>query len=289
MYRKSAIVCLFLMTAAAFAGCSSDAADSSVLETAAPTEATVSRNLCYITGNGTTDSDKLSSFTAQLAADGYVWNESTLSAIPADADAVILNSPTQDLTREELDSLNAYMEEGGHLLLLLPANEEDTRFKYLSQFLETYCLSFDYDRISETDASHTIGENPYFIQTNYVNRPDNMPLYSTAQDSGIVYLEDARSFHFIYRDHFSRVKQDVILQTAASVIGEPYGGAEDDPLTYEDTVLDVMGFARHEELANASIVYVGASSFLEDVNFSAEESAAPTAWVHSALDWFVLY
>lgn len=289
MYRKSAILCLCLLLPAAFGGCSENTADSSALETMPATEPAVSRNLCYITGNGTTPAADLQNFSAQLETDGYTWNECTLSAIPADTDAVILNSPTQDITKEELDSLKAYMDEGGHLLLLLPAYEEEIRFKYLSRFLEEYCLSFDYNRISETDPSRTIGDDPYYIQSDYITRPDNMPLYSSAQDSGIVYLKDARSFHALYQDHIGRISQDVVLKTSASVIGEPYGGAEDDPLTYEDTALDVMGYARYEENANASVFYVGASDFLEDANYSAETSAAPTAWVHSALAWFMLY
>ncbi len=289
MYRKIAMLCTGLLLIAGFTGCSGDTVDSSVPETTASTEALVSKNLCYLTGNGTTDPDEVTGFTAQLEADGYTWSECTISEIPADTDAVILNSPTEDLTRDEMDSLNAYMDNGGHLLLLLPAYEGEIRFKYLSQFLEKYCISFDYDRISETDMTRTIGEDAYFIRTDYIARPDNMPLYSAVQDSGIVYLENARSFHFFYQDHFSRVKQDVILKTASSVIGAPYGGTEDDPLTYEETALDVMGYARHEENANASVVFMGASSFLTDENYSAETSAAPIAWVHSALDWFVLY
>lgn len=295
MKRTTALFCACLMLTGMFAGCGNDTNTTaptgsvdSAAETAAPTEpAPVSRNLCYITGNGTTDAAELEKFREQLAADGFVWNESTFSDIPADADALILNAPTADLTRDEMNALNSYMDDGGHLLLLLPAYEEEIRFKYLAQFLEPYCLRFDYDRISETDASRMLDGDKFTIQTDYIGRPDNMPLYSSAQDAGIVYFHDARSFHFVYQDHFSTVKQDVMLKTAASVIGEPYGGQEDDPLTYEETALDVMGYARHEDKANASIVYVGAADFLSDDSYSADNAAA--AWVHSALEWFVLY
>ncbi len=292
MKRTTALFCACLMLTGMFAGCSNDTNTTDPIESAAETDAltepvTVSRNLCYITGNGTTDADELGKFREQLTTDGFSWNEITLSDIPADADALILNAPTADLTKDEMNALNAYMDDGGHLLLLLPAYEEETRFKYLAQFLEPYCLQFDYDRISETDASRMLDGDKFTIRTDYIARPDNMPLYSSAQDAGIVYFHDARSFHFVYQDHFSTVKQDVMLKTAASVIGEPYGGQEDDPLTYEETALDVMGYARNEDKANASIVYVGAADFLKDDSYSADNAAA--AWVHSALEWFVLY
>ncbi len=289
MFRKFSALGLSLLLITGFAGCSGNTADSSVPETAAPTEPPVSKNLCYITGNGTIPSSQVQSFCAQLTSDGYTLSENVLTGIPADTDAVIFNSPTQDLTKDELDALNAYMEDGGHLLLLLPAYEEEVRFKYLSQFLETYCLTFDYNRISETDSSRTVGDDPYYVQADYITHPENMALYSSAQDSGVAFLENARSFGSVYQEHFSRVHQDVILKTAASVIAEPYGGMEDDPITYEDTALDVMGYARHEEKANASVVYVGASSFLTDANYATEQAAGATAWVHSALSWFMLY
>ena len=202
MFKKSAALILSLLLTAGFAGCNGSGADSSMLETTAPTEALVSRNLCYIIGNGTTDPDEISAFTADLEAGGFVWNESTFSDIPADTDAVIFNSPTEDLTRDDMEALNAYMDEGGHLLLLLPAYEGEVRFKYLSQFLEKYCISFDYDRISETDLSRTIGEDAYFIQTDYIARPDNMPLYSSVQESGIVVVD-------IWVDNYGNVQKAV--------------------------------------------------------------------------------
>ncbi|MBQ8011639.1 MAG: Gldg family protein [Oscillospiraceae bacterium] len=291
MYRKTALFCILALLAGVSGGCSETPAPAdSTAETQAVTEAKpVSKELYYITGNGTTAAADVSDFRAQLETDGYVWHETTLSDIPADADAIIVNAPTQDITKEEMNSLNAYMNEGGHMLLLLPAYEEDTEFKYLSQFLEPYCIAFDYNRIAETDASRTLNGDMYYVQTDYINRPDNMPLYSSAQDAGIVHFRDARSFHYLYQDHFSTVKQDVILKTAASVVGEPYGGQEDDPLTYEETALSVMGFARNETLANASIVFVGAADFLENSNYSDENCAPAAAWVHSSLDWFVLY
>lgn len=282
---------MLAMLAAFSGGCSesADQADSTAETQAAAETEQVSKELYYITGNGTADAAALSDFRTQLETEGYIWNETTLSAIPAEADAIILNAPTEDITRDELDALNDYMNEGGHMLLLMPAYEEDTNFKYLTQFLEPYCIAFDYDRISESDASRTLNGDMYYVQTDYISRPDNMPLYSSAQDAGIVYFHDARSFRFVYQDHFSTVKQDVILKTADSVVGEPYGGQEDDPLTYENTGLGVMGYARNETLSNASIVFVGAADFLTDANYSDENCAPAAAWVHSALDWFMLY
>ncbi len=295
MRRKSVLIFTCMLLTAMFGGCSKDPADSadpaaSAESTQTVTEALdVSKNMYYITDHGTTDTADLESFRTQLEADGFSWNEITLAEIPLDADGVIFNAPKEDITKEEMDALDAYMDEGGHLLLLLPAYEEEVRFKYLSRFLETYCITFGYNRISETDSARMVNNDPFHVQTNYIAHPENMPLYSSAQDNGIVYLHDARSFKFMYQDYFSVVKQDVMLQTAASAEAAPYGGVEDDPITIEDTAIDVMGYARNETRLNSSIVYVGASDFLCDDNYNTDTAAAAVAWVHSSLYWFVQY
>ncbi len=292
MYRKTAMLCICMLLTAVFGGCSNHTTDS-VESTAQPdataaTE-TVSRNLYYAKGNGTVDPAKLGSFRAQLEADGYSWNEVSLTEIPSDADAVILNSPKQDITSAELEHLDDYMDQGGHLLLLLPANEAETRYKYLGRFLEPYCMVIDYDRICETDRTRIVNDDPFHFRADFISRPDKMPVYSAIEDTGTASLHNARSFYYIVHDLVSRVKQDVMLKTSASVVGEPYGGDEDDPIIYEETALNVMGYARDESRANSSVVFVGAGDFLLDENYADENSAYMVSMIHSSLGWFVQY
>lgn len=288
MKRMTALFCVCLLLTGVCTGCKEAPVDSSGTTAPETTEpVTLSRNLCYITDSETTDAAQLSEFRAQLTEDGYTWTEGGFADLTADVDAAVLHAPSADLTKEEMDALNLYMSSGGHLLLFLPANEAETRYKYLAQFLEPYCMSVDYDRIYETDNSRTQNGDKYDVQTNFIARPDDMPLYNEALEGGAAYFNDARSFHFVYQDHFSTVKQDVMLQTAATAVGEPCGGTEDDPLTYEGKTLNVMGYARSESNANSAIVFVGAANFLENGNYSTENTAA--AWVHSALEWFIQF
>jgi len=292
MHKKIVMLCACMLLTAVFGGCSNDSTDSvgsTVLpeETAATEQ--VSRDLYYINGNGTADSAQLGDFRAQLETDGYTWTEVTFSEIPADADAVILNAPKQDITKDELELLEAYMNQGGHLLLLMPASDADTRFKNLGRFLEPYCMVLDYDHIYETDETRMVSNDPYFIQTDYISRPNNMAMYSEVEESGTPYLHNARSFYFIVHDLVSRVKQDAMVKTSASVVGEPCGGTEDDPITYEETALNVMGYARDETRKNSSVILVGANDFLLDENYSESSSAFMVSLIHSSLGWFMQY
>ncbi len=272
-----------------FGGCSNtgDPAESQVQSTTEITAA--AKNICYITGNDTEDAAKLGSFRSQLEKDGYNWNESTLTQIPEDTDIVILNAPKQDLSKEELAQLDAHADQGGHVLLLMPASDAQVRFKNLARFLEPYCMVLDYDRVYETDETRMTEGNPYHIQGDFITRPNYMPVYSAVEDTGKPVLHNARSFYFIVHDLVSRVKQDAMIKSSETVVGEPFGGTEDDPITYEETSLNLMGYARDETRNNSAVVLVGANDFLLDENYTLPTSEYMVSMMHSTMGWFRQY
>lgn len=295
MRNRFSAICACLLLAAGLTACdsagtesASDSAVASSTETATES-AWAPGKLCYVTGHGETDASELGSFIAQVEADGYTWEEITLSSIPEDADTLIVSDMEEDMTSEELAALNTYMDGGGHVLLLMSADDSQVRYKNLGNFLEKFCLVMDYDLITETDGARMLEDDPAFTLMDIVTRPDNMPPYSAAADEGTPYLLNARSFHFVYQDNFGSVKMDAMLQTAETAIAAPHGGTEDDPLTYENEKLTVMAYARDEDRQNASVVVVGASDFLTDAFYAEEGSATPVSLVHSALSWFMFY
>ena len=288
MFRKSAMLCTCMLLTAMFGGCGNtgNPVESQVQPT---TEIVAAQNVCYISGNDTVDAASLGSFRSQLEKDGYNWSESTLTQIPTDTDIVILNAPKQDLSKEEYSQLDAYASQGGHVLLLLPASDVQVRFKNLARFLEPYCMVFDYDLVSETDETRMVEGDSCHIQGDFVTRPEHMPVYSEIETTGTPCLRNARSFYFIVHDLVSRVKQDVMIQSSATVVGKPLGGMEDDPITYEETALNLMGFARDETRSNSAVVFVGANDFLTDENYTLPTSAYMVSLMHSRMGWFGQY
>lgn len=289
MFRKSAMLCACMLLTAMFGGCSNtgNPAESQVQPTTET--AIVSQNICYVSGNDTVDAAKLSSFRSQLEADGCNWSEKSLTELPEDTDVVILNAPKQDLTKEEYEKLDAYADQGGHVLLLMPADDGNVRYKNLARFLEPYCMVLDYDRVRETDDTRMTEGDPYRIQGDFITRPNFMPVYSEIEDTGKPILHNARSFYFIVHDLVSRVKQDAMIKSSATVIGEPFGGTEDDPVTYEGTSLNLMGYARDETRNNSAVVFVGANDFLNDENYAIPTSAYMVSLMHSTMGWFGQY
>ena len=238
----------------------------------------------YVTDHGTTAVSEVSQMTERLEHTGYTVEADSFSALPMNADAVICNAPREDLTREELDLLEQYMDGGGHLLLLMPSDASEVRYKNWERFLEKFCITMDYDRLLETDSSRMLDGDPAFPLIDQISAPDGMTIMPATAETPL-YLHDARSFHFVVLENFSNIRQDVMLRAAESAVGEPCGGDFDDPVTLEEETLMTMLYSRDTTRKNAFVVCVGASDFLLDQNYMAESSSGAQDYVYAALDW----
>ena len=250
------------------------------------TEEFVPTEIYYLTDHGTQDSKDLTKFRTQLETDGFLWNEGTISEIPAKDSILILNAPQEDITQEEFQMLKDYKQIGGDMLILLPASESETRYKFLNNLLETYCIQLDYDKISETD-NFRIKDDA--IRLNYIAQPDRMTAYEESMLDSPVYMRNMRSFHLLGDYATDEMFVDVMLQTAETAIGEPFGGVEDDPLTYENQKLDILVYSLDTIQNNTCAVVCGASDFLLDENFEKDTSHIAQEWIYSSLQWFTTY
>lgn len=241
------------------------------------------RELYYITSNQTQNTAGLSNFVNKIKTDGYEWHEVTISELPADADAVILNSPEEDFTSEEYAILDNYMNTGGHMFVLLPASESETRYKYLDRLLEQFYIRLDYDIITDEENQQ---ENDY-IQVQAINYPDRFLFADESMQDGIVYVRNARSFHELPQGE--NTHYDAMLQSFETAVGTPHGGVEDDPLTYEEEKLDVMIYCREEAKGNACLTVMGCSDFLLDENYDDALAKPAQNWAYSAIDWLYHY
>ena len=237
----------------------------------------------YLTDHGTQNPAELSEFRAQLETDGYLWNECTLSELPADAGILLCNSPEEDFTSEEVQNLQPFFDAGGDMMLLLPASESETRYKFLNNLLESFSLQMDYDRITEP------GNDSGFTLLQIIGMPERMLEYVDSMSVKPVYMQNMRSFHILGDYATDELFIDVMLQTSADVIGEPCGGTEDDPLTYENEKLNVLLYSRNAVRNNAAVVVCGAADFLNDENFDADTSKNAQNWIYSSLQWFTAY
>ncbi len=251
--------------------------------------------LGYVTGHGETDIAELDAFQAALEARNFTFGTVTLDALPPKMDALILSAPTGDFTKAELDVLDAYMDEGGQILMLLPASDAETRFKYLGQFLEEYCITLDYNLVTETNQGNMVRGEESFIVGTPVTIPTTMRLDAQAS-ANAPFLQNARSFHLLSSSaylgegtDFDSFLIDSIVQSGTTAVGTPFGGQEDDPETYEGQPLNLMLYSQNKDRNYSSVVCIGANQFLLDDQFDEETSSSMLGYVYSTLDWFMQY
>ena len=242
-----------------------------------------SENIYYLTSHQTEDSAKLTKFQSHIETDGFHWNECDISAIPDDAKILIYDFPKEDFTAEEFQILKDYTDRGGDMLIFLPASESEVRYKFLGNLLESFSILLDYDKVDILEQDFDL------IALQIIGMPERMTAYTEFMTSEPVYMRNLRSFHMLGDYATDELFIDAMLQTSAAAVGQPFGGIEDDPLTYENEKLNVLLYSRDTLRDNASVIVCGADDFLFDENFDSPMSQGAQNWIYSSLNWFMNY
>ena len=79
-------------------------------------------------------------------------NLTSVESVPEDADCILIAAPQSDLTDEDLEKLEEYMENGGDLLLV--SQYVETEMTNLTSLMEEYGLSLVQGMVAEGDANN---------------------------------------------------------------------------------------------------------------------------------------
>ncbi|MCR4647055.1 MAG: hypothetical protein K5695_16880 [Oscillospiraceae bacterium] len=283
-----------LLCAALLTGCSgntqSEASlpdlDSMISEETQPAQKVYAGLIYYATDHGTVDAAGMTSWKAELETMGNTWKADALASVPAASDTIlVLNAPTEDINQNDLNALDALFDAGGHMLLVLPANESEVRYKYLERALEEFCIRMDYDLVTDPAEGHML-EGSNAVLMSRIGTPDGMSLDEKYYSAPLM-LDNTRSFSFFYNEGYGSIKMDGFLETDITAVGTPCGGTEDDPETFEGKALKTMLYARDEDRGNASVVALGSGSFLTDAKYSDALSEQPLGWVTATIPWMI--
>lgn len=86
----------------------------------------------------------------------------TMSALPENADCVMINTPTADLNAHEAEVLTAYLEQGGHLFLLTDYRYDPAKMPNLTSVAAHYGITGHAGVVMEGD-SNRYYQVPYYI------------------------------------------------------------------------------------------------------------------------------
>ncbi len=93
------------------------------------------------------------------------------SKIPEDADILILNQPTEDITDTEYNLVSDFLDNGGSIYFVESAKPgADVDFTNINKILDRYGVSFDMGTVLEADSDQLIDESkPYYYMPTLVS------------------------------------------------------------------------------------------------------------------------
>ena len=180
-------------------------------------------SVVFLTGfgdNNRTDSSNLESI---LTNNGYLVSEINFLSeeIPEDADAVVLCSPTSDLTSDLADTLAQWLENEGQFgrTMLYFADGSQPSLPVLESVLSEWGIGVEPGYLIETDATHVYSSYTYLL----AQYEENDYVDSASQP---ILLPNTRALSVLWENNSNRYTH-VLLSTYDSAVVRPENAGED--------------------------------------------------------------
>ena len=196
----------------------------------------------------------------------------TVDEVPEDAAALLLYAPASDISKEEAQMLESYVQKGGKLLVLA-GPVADGELTNLYGILETYGITAAQGIVSEGDRSHYAFQAPYILLPELGDSDITAPL--TEQNYYAIVPVAAG----LQLGSDSRVT--ALLTTTDSAYSKLSGYSQ---TTYEKEEGDIDGpFALGVDIADGGELVFFTSSYLLEDMYNAYSSGANSDLVMNAL------
>lgn len=256
----------------------------------------------FLTGHGEkqldTDYTKLK---RDLAARNYIAETLDLTSsnsVPDDAAVVILAAPKNDISDNDLKTLNDYLDKGGNICFWMSPNEAELDYVNIEKLLKEYNIGMDYDIVEETNPKLASVNNPKMFKCApvYPDETTNIDITSglsqLEKQGATPIMTDTRSFVQIYGegDNSTHVFAGGLLETIgqldgyATAIGKPMGGAKPRE-TLGNSVLELAMYSTDTARADSKVMVIGTAEFIDDENYDTYESVVPVNLQLSVFSW----
>lgn len=168
----------------------------------------------FTTGHGETSLSEMGQATALLANEAFEVRQLAMlqSDIPADADVVVMASPSADISEYEYELLTAYLSGGGRLLLLLDPfmSADSTEFVYLNALTWEYGLDITNNYVMEANDAYHLSTSELYLIPRYGNHEI---VNSIAEAQKLLVLPIARGIGTVEHDE-GRISQTVLIASS---------------------------------------------------------------------------
>lgn len=268
----------------------------------------------FLSGHGEPSlEDNYTSLIANLSNYNYDAKQINLmeeGKIPDDAAILFEAGPTEDITDDEKEMIDEYLDGGGNITFMMTPEKADMRYKNIEAIMDDFCIAMDYDRVYETDNDYHVSGDAYTVQCNLVESDSSddsdssdsyiditavndassntVDLTSGLIDSGIyTFMPESRSFYTASNENYSSLTMGDLIRTNTSAVGEPYGGTDDDPANITDDVngLTLSMYSMDETRNSAKVVVFGSAEFINDERLKDDYFVNPVYLLLSTISW----
>lgn len=182
-----------------------------------------------------------------------------VAEVPEDAKILFCASPKVDLSIDERDKLEKYLENGGNIIFLFDPVASNSRFTNFEHILEKYDLSLYYDKVKEGNEMRHLVDMPYHILPILSGtRLFSDPAFANFQ----VLMPESRSINLLRNDP-EGVVVTPLLTASGSAEREPFGNVE----TEEDLQggpIDVAVLSEYNGENESKVLVIGNAYFITD-------------------------
>ena len=244
----------------------------------------------FLTGHGEKSLDQYSTFSKNLTNYNYnakSLNLSEVDAVPDDAALILVAAPGADITEDEMQKIDTYLDGGGNISLLMSPNGGEFAYTNLEKIMSDYGFTMDYDKVYETNSSYHISGDNTTIQCELHELDDDSDaadLTSSLIDQNLyTFMPESRSFH--YYDENGKYTIAPLITTYDSAVGEPYGGVSDDPEEQSGSSLMLAAYSLNNARSESKMVVFGNAEFIDDTHVSSETVIVPVYLFLSTISW----
>ena len=236
-----------------------------------------------LTGHGESDlSDALSS---QIERDNMETEEFSLlnaDEIPEDCDCILINSPTSDISEEEKNMLQEYVDKGGHLMVL-SGPKEDSEMANLNSILSEYGVSVVDGIVIDSNRDFYAFSETYILMPEIESSEITDPLTESGYHA-IIPIAQGLSVD----DSVDGVTVTSLLQTS----GDSYSKlAGYDLTTYDKEDGDIdgpfsLGVSVEVSDTGGRLVWIS-SDYVTDDTYNSYSSGANLDLVMNSMSWMI--
>lgn len=249
----------------------------------------------FLTGHGekTLENDytNLRKNLGDFNYNAHELNLTSAEKVPDDAAIIIVPAPKTDITDQEREKIEKYMDGGGNLSLMMSPNDDDFNYDNLESIMHKYGIGMDYNIVSDTDPDNHVSGDDTTIMFNLVDVSELNDSSITDLTSELIentsslvpYMPASRSFYQYQNTSNENLTICPLIETYDSAVGKPYGGEEVDP----DAISGKLYLGAYSENTEngSKLVVMGNAEFIDDENASEMFTVVPIMLYSRTITW----